>query len=734
MYTDFYSDRKWIADEYAQAQWDESSGLAPEQISEMIRAFFDAHPEMSRPVQTAHAYRILLENAQLGINPHSMFPDKLRHGGTYVRDASPSVLEYIMRERYDQTFERNCHSIWAQRKMLKYAGLAVPDTDVWHTVVDWTEVLRLGLPGLLERGRTERQKKLDQGQLTQEQSEFYEAHEIAFSAMVHYVHRLKAASEAQGLTRYVRALEHLLVSPPETLYQVLCLCHIVLNVEELGRERCRSYGPIDEMYTPYYVSDLANGIETPDSVREMLRYFLQKIAAEKRYADQPICIGKAWESDDCPAAELTTILLEVYEELGIHNPKIHVRCKKNMSDRLLTQLTRMIRSGSSSMVLVNDEAVFAGYEKIGIPREVADKYVPLGCYESTIMGLEDSRICASWINLIKACEYTITGGYDLQNRLYVGQHTPEPKSWDEFLQTYYSYLREHCQMVMNNVDVQALYAYEANPSPYFSGTIRSCMESGKDVFNCGMTYRNQSVKFFAIASTVDSLLAVKKFVYERGEVMLAQLAQVLADNWQGHETLRARIMADPVKYGNHIAEADDLAREIFAFCGRQVIGKPTTTGGVYRMGCDSVDMSDQYGEFCGASADGRLAGQPLSKNLRPVVGMERNGVTAFIQSVCELDHSDFVDGAPLDFIIHPSAVEGQAGLEAMKALIRMYLKKGGFAIQGNILSLEQLLDAQAHPEKHQNLQVRVCGWNEYFVNMSRLVQDDFIHRTAGLEK
>ena len=44
-----------------------------------------------------------------------------------------------------------------------------------------------------------------------------------------------------------------------------------------------------------------------------------------------------------------------------------------------------------------------------------------------------------------------------------------------------------------------------------------------------------------------------------------------------------------------------------------------------------------------------------------------------------------------------------------------------------------LRDAQEHPEKYPNLQVRVCGWNEYFVNMRREVQDDFIRRSEGIE-
>ena len=56
------------------------------------------------------------------------------------------------------------------------------------------------------------------------------------------------------------------------------------------------------------------------------------------------------------------------------------------------------------------------------------------------------------------------------------------------------------------------------------------------------------------------------------------------------------------------------------------------------------------------------------------------------------------------------------------------------AFQGNILSLDMLLDAQKNPEKYRDLQVRVCGWNEYFVDMSKTVQNDFINRVAGIEK
>ena len=69
----------------------------------------------------------------------------------------------------------------------------------------------------------------------------------------------------------------------------------------------------------------------------------------------------------------------------------------------------------------------------------------------------------------------------------------------------------------------------------------------------------------------------------------------------------------------------------------------------------------------------------------------------------------------------------------MAAIVKVYFDRGGFAIQGNVVNSETLRDAQKNPDRYRNLQVRVCGWNEYFVNMSQLVQDDFIKRAEGTE-
>ena len=66
-------------------------------------------------------------------------------------------------------------------------------------------------------------------------------------------------------------------------------------------------------------------------------------------------------------------------------------------------------------------------------------------------------------------------------------------------------------------------------------------------------------------------------------------------------------------------------------------------------------------------------------------------------------------------------------------MVKVFFERGGFDIQGNVFSSETLKDAQINPNNYRDLQVRVCGWNEYFVNMKKSVQDDFIKRTSENE-
>lgn len=725
----------YIRDEYTHAQFDPSTGLPADELKKELQAFEAGHMDLPLPLRFSGMFRILMERCQLEINPYTPFAGKFNHGVDYQPDnAGNGIYEQVVREHYVRALSTNAAWAWKAGADARACGATSPELDVWHICPDWQRLFRLGFAGI----RAELAESLAgyeaAGTLTEEQRVFYLAALEEYDAALHLMDRLRRAAADKGVTDYADALAQLLVGPPQTFYQILVLSRFYLNVQETGRERVRTYGLVDLWWHPYYQADLESGRLTQEEADDLIRYFLMQTAAEQRFADQPLCLGAVRPDGSEGNTDFAMRILDLYDGLSIHNPKLHIRCSKNVNRDFLRKVLDMVRRGHNSLVLINDETVYAGYERIGISREMSRTYLPTGCYEPCIPGIEDPRICSSWTNLSKSAELALTGGENIRlDTPAFGAATPkELPTFEDYMNAFDTQLRH---MITFNCDVlDELYAHqqEAYAAPLLSGTIDSCARAGRDMFADGMEIRNLSLKCFGIGTAVDCVLAVKQLVYEEQRVTLPELVDILRQNWEGHESLRRRILASRRKWGNNVPEADQLAKHIYDVVWDVICDRPTPNGGRYRIGCDSVAQAN-YGHQMGATPDGRLAGTLLSKNMRPTNGMEREGLTALIQSVASLDASRFVDAAPLDFWLHPTAVSGEDGLDAFEGLIRTFFLLGGFAIHGNVLNTETLLEAQRDPEKHQNLQIRVCGWNEYFVRLSKELQDDFIARSQGIE-
>jgi formate C-acetyltransferase len=275
---------------------------------------------------------------------------------------------------------------------------------------------------------------------------------------------------------------------------------------------------------------------------------------------------------------------------------------------------------------------------------------------------------------------------------------------------------------------------EINPDPLLSCQYEHSLDCGVDVYEGGAKYNNTSLYFYSIASLVDSLCAVKRLVFDEKLISLEELKDALINNWEGYEDLRLKCLSLKEKYGNSNQLADSLSVEFAEYCSGTILNRPNGRGGVYKPACFTIDYYVWLGAKTMATPDGRKYGDPLSKNLGASIGMDKSGITSLINSVTAFDHSLFPTGSVLDFVLHPSTVSGDMGLEAFYGVLKTYFLKGGFAMHGNIFDAKQLKDAQIHPEKYKNLQVRVCGWNAYFVNLTKAEQDAFIKQCEVNEK
>ena len=140
------------------------------------------------------------------------------------------------------------------------------------------------------------------------------------------------------------------------------------------------------------------------------------------------------------------------------------------------------------------------------------------------------------------------------------------------------------------------------------------------------------------------------------------------------------------------------------------------------------------GQLTGATPDGRLNGEEISKNLSPAMGTDTNGVTALIRSATTIDSIDLPGDFSLDVMLHPTSIQGTDGLAALKSLLFAYFERNGIDIQFNVFDAAELEQAQKNPEKYANLQIRVCGWNVRFVELAKQEQDAYILRAKNIKE
>jgi len=98
-----------------------------------------------------------------------------------------------------------------------------------------------------------------------------------------------------------------------------------------------------------------------------------------------------------------------------------------------------------------------------------------------------------------------------------------------------------------------------------------------------------------------------------------------------------------------------------------------------------------------------------------------------------MDFLQLPNGGTLELKLHPTSVKGEAGLEAMVALLKAFILLGGWYLNIDVIDSALLIEAQKHPEAYPNLAVRISGWCARFHTLSREWQDMIIQRTQHEE-
>ncbi len=711
--------------------YDVSTGMGDDEIKAGLKNLYEKIKDLPHPVAKAYAVKYTLDNTRIDVNEHDYFV------GFYSVNRLASAIGQW--KWYGEVFDKVIPKTKALIDDMNNSGAVTVWPDFDHVVPDWNSLLTLGFSGIIERVKSYRQKHAEGGTLADEAAAYFDGMEITYRAVIDVIDRLYKYALTQNhgkAKRIADCLKHIRDGAPTNIYEAMQLIYIYFMVSEcFDGYQVRSLGNgLDGSLYPFYENDLKNGTFTRDEIGELIGYFLMQWSAIGNFWGQPFYMGGTDTNGGTKYNDLSADILDVYDRLGIYNPKIQIKVNENTPDKILFKVFDMIRRGHSSFVFCCEPGMVRAVMSYGASYEEALNMDIRGCYETGVRADEVST-AAGYVNALKPIEYVFSNGFDKRLGKQFGLKTGELGELKTFDIFYNAVLRQWENLIEMTVGVSDSYEKHLgtiNPSNMYSATVERSLERGRDAYQSGVKFNNSAILNCGFASLVDSVMTVKEFVYDKKEVSLAELKNALDNNWKGYEPLHTKIRKSCHKYGNSDTTADVYSQAMAAYFAMKVNNRPNARGGVYKAIMHSAMQFIEQGKLTSATPDGRYDGDEISKNASPSVGMDKNGVTALINSALCVKPYIYPESFCLDIMLHPTAVEGDGGLGIMKALLFAYMNGGGMSIQFNVFSTDTLKDAQKNPQKYQNLQVRVCGWNVLWNNLSEKEQNSYIARAENI--
>ncbi len=723
--------RDHLFNQFRNVPFDPETGLSPEELKQEVEAYLQANPDQPRVLQKANVYRMVVTRGRIYVDPLDWFADKLSHGNLvrkvrdeWHRDARAGAIKKEAR------WFDNVHKL----------GIIRGGLDMGHISPGWENMFSGGLTGLIEEARENRERL--GAEATDEQIAFYEAVEMVYQATIDLAMRFsqlarKMIPDFPDHELRLRAVsdicERVPAHSPETFYEALQFAWLMHEMIEMEGEMVRSMGHFDRTLYPYYRADIDSGRLTREQAKELIKFFWFKYYSRTRGKDngKNFVFGGQYADGSILTNELTYLALEAYEELNTPDPKLSVRFLPDTPDKLYKQVADLIRRGHNSFVLMNDVPAVEAQVKRGKTWEDARTYLPIGCYEPAVDGKEAGCTMNIEINLAKVMELALHNGADPLSGQQIGPNTGDPRQFVDFEEMFGAFTGQMDFLLTRTVGYVGAHERQwpqINPSPVIAGTIHDCLEKGKDIGQGGAHYNAVGCVGIGLANACDSLMAIKKAVFEEKRFTLEEILEAIRCDFEGREPMRQYLLNKVPKWGNNDPEADALAKRIADHYCSKVHTFTNARGGPVQAALFTLTTQWSMGEVTGAMPDGRKAHTALAPGVGATPGRDMNGVTGLIGSVTKLDFTETPNGSVLDIMLHPSSVWGDDGLDAMVNLIKTFFARGGYALQFNVFDVETLRDAQRYPERYTSLQIRVTGWSVYFNTLSKFEQDQFIAR------
>ena len=651
--------------------------------------------------------------------------------------------------------------------------------SISHLTVSFDSILTLGISGLRReaQGAYERFKGTEKERFALSCLNTLDSFEIwidryvkTLESKLEYADNAKYAENEKYAAdaKYAHNLANLKtvpMNPPRSFYEAVQSIWATFAFLRL----CGNWpgiGRIDRMLGGFLKADLESEKITIDQAREILAHFFIKGCEWVSGGDygsgdaqhyQNLVIGGIDENGNDITNEVTFLVLDIIEELGISDFPTTVRLSANSSPELIRRTAEVIRYGGGTVAIYDEDKIIHTLTGYGYPLKEAREFANDGCWEVQVPGTTDFGYMP--FDSLAILQHITLKNYDIADPDVV---------FPDFETLYKSYVRDLGEFIKNMTSgFRKGYKFDDNggfagfPEAFPCTAIaifeRGCIEKGLGYYEGGPKYQIRSPHIGGAADTVNSLYAIKKAVFEDKLVNMSEMFRILRDNWEGSEPLRRIMLNKYDYYGTDNDDVDalmirllddfaDICDSLNTFpasgAGKNgsidgaVDGRKPLEGYGYKFpgGVSTFGRQLEWAPNRLAAPHGRKRGEVLAANCSPTPGTDTQGATAIIKSYCKCHLERLVTGAALDIRLMPSCVKGEDGIAALEGLLRGFVALGGFFMQIDVVDPDILREAQGHPEEHQTLSVRVSGWNARFVTLNREWQDMVIGQAEGGDK
>ena len=511
----------------------------------------------------------------------------------------------------------------------------------------------------------------------------------------------------------VRVLRHISSAPPKTMREALQLSYLYYLFSGTY-----NYGRMDDYLGVYYCRDLEEGRLTEEKALAMLCSLWRLMDERETLWDSRVILGGAGRKHPIEADRFCYLAMEASRIVRGSCPQLTLRMTSEMDPAVYEKALSVIGEGTTYPILYQDSVnIPAAAAALRTDLKTAEQYVPFGCGEYVIYN-QSFGTPSGAINLLHGL-----------NECIYGKHREcfeQAETFEDFYREYMTRVSEMAGLLAMQEKIE--YDVCAQDAPYlmYSLLFDDCMQRALPVFGGGVRYLGGTLETYGNTNTADSLTAIRSTVFETGMVTKQELQKALAADFDGFEDLRDLLLSQP-KYGNDLESADELAVQLHEDVCRIIESKAAEAGlHSYLTVIINNSLNTTFGLNTGASADGRHANTFMANANNPMNGMDKNGITAMLNSLLKLrpeHHAGSVQNMRFS-----REMFGRL-LPKTKALLASYFSQGGTQAMISVLGRGELEDAMQHPEAYPDLIVRVGGFSARFIDLDKSVQLELLSRT-----